>query len=515
MSDPLLHPLRTTALYNPHLLSKEELIELFTARSAILERLLAAITETRRGKVPQHHLVVGQRGMGRTMLLRRLKFELEDHPELAGRWLALSFPEEQYNVGRLSDFWLNCLDALAERLEDAGQHEEAERLDEALEDTRHSSEQERAAEALELLLETAKRLKKRLALLVDNVDLVFERIQQDGWKLREVLAHEPAILLIGASTRFMEETYEYEQPFYDFFAVHELRGLTADETIGLLRHYAGVWKSPEVLRITDQEPARIRTLHALSGGNPRTLAMLYTILARGINGNVRSDLEVLLDQATPLYKARLEALPPQAQQVLHGLAVHWAPWSAGELAAELRIEVNVVSSHLNRLSQQGIVEKVPYDPPSKTGFQVAERFFNIWYLMRMARRARRKLIWLVEFLRLFYSEDDLHEQALRLTLEGDSLPCHPQVELTAALRDRDWSQAAVLLDNLDLSDRVRPFREALETIVQGRRTYLRRVAPEVRGAAEEIVNRLVGKEWTGTGEPPRPAAAKRRVKRRA
>ncbi|MGH8565943.1 MAG: hypothetical protein ACREXW_18395 [Gammaproteobacteria bacterium] len=30
----------------------------------------------------------------------------------------------------------------------------------------------------------------------------------------------------------------------------------------------------------------------------------------------------------------------------------------------------------------------------KAAYQIAERFFNIWYLMRASRRVRRKLIWL-------------------------------------------------------------------------------------------------------------------------
>ncbi len=311
MSDLDEYPLRETAIYNPHLLSKEELIGLFAARQKLLEQLLEDLSRCRPGKTPQHHLLVAQRGMGKTMLLRRLHFAVEDDPELAAVWLPLAFPEEQYNVARLSDLWLNSIDALGDALERLGRGAEAERLDAELEALLDLEEERRSRETLALLIATAAGLERRLVLLIDNIDLIFERISEQAWALREILSEEPAILLVGASARALESSYQYDQPFYDFFHVHELGGLSLEETADLLRQYAERWGNEEVQRVVREEPARIRTLHTLTGGNPRTLALLYNILGRGLDGDVRSDLEALLDHCTPLYKARLEALAPQ------------------------------------------------------------------------------------------------------------------------------------------------------------------------------------------------------------
>lgn len=421
MNGPDQQPLRSAAIYNPHLLSKEELNGLFVVREPLLERLLAELAESPEDSPPQHHLVVGQRGMGKTMLLRRLQYALEDDPDLGSRWLPLAFPEEQYNVAHLSDFWFNCLDALSDALDRGGQREAAEALDREAEAIVTNAEDARARESLDLLTRTARELGRRLVLLVDNLDLVFERVEEHAWKLRETLSSEPGLLLLGASARAIESTYKYDRPFYDFFEVHELGGLSVEETRELLVRYAEQWDTPSVARVAREDAGRIRTLHTLTGGNPRTIALLYSILAQGIDGDVRSDLEQLLDQCTPLYKARLEALPQQAQQVVHALAVHWHPATAGGLAETMRLPVNAVSSQLNRLVKQGIVEKVPYHPDTRTGFQIAERFFNIWYLMRTTRRARRKLLWLVEFLRVFYSQQQLQERATRHLAQGQGL----------------------------------------------------------------------------------------------
>jgi predicted ArsR family transcriptional regulator len=394
--------LRGAALYNPHLLSKAELLEVFQARHALLDRLADDLRATPADRPPQHHLVIGQRGMGKTMLLHRLAYAIEDDPELSQRWVPLTFPEEQYNVAHLSDFWLNCLDALSDRLERTGQRDVAADLDERIEALRKVAEKNRSREALSTLLDAARRLGRRVALLVDNVDLVFDRISgKEEWAFRDTLSRETELLFVGASAAAGEVTYDHSRAFYDFFQVHELDGLSLDETRRLLLHYAEVWSEPEVAEIVERHHARLRTLHTLTGGNPRTIVLLFNVLARGMGGDVRTDLEQLLDQCTPLYKARFEALPEQAQRVVHALAIHWDPISAGELAREMRLKVNLVSAQLNRLVQQGVVEKVPYHPATKTGFQIAERFFNIWYLMRASRRVRRRLIWLVEFLRLY------------------------------------------------------------------------------------------------------------------
>jgi Flp pilus assembly protein TadD len=411
-SDFRQQPLRGAALYNPHLHGKNELLSLFVVRQALLDQLLEDLRATDAGKSPQHHLILGQRGMGKTMLLRRLGYAIEDDVILRDRWLPLNFPEEQYNIAHLSDFWLNCIDSLSDLLEMQGRHDVAEDLDDRAAALRSSGEEQRSRQALGLLVGAARELGRRLVLLVDNVDLIFERVREQEWALREVLSSEPALVMIGASANAVESSFAYDQAFYDFFRVHELEGLSFEETCEFLLRYAEIWGTPEVKRVAEQEMGRIKVLHTLTGGNPRTLVLLFNVLAVGVEGDVRTDLERLLDQSTPLYKARFEAHSTQAQQIVHAMAVRWDPISAGELAEDLGWEVNVVSAQLSRLVKQGTVEKVAYDPESKTGFQIAERFFNIWYLMRASRRLRRRLIWLVEFLKVLYSQEELRAKAM-------------------------------------------------------------------------------------------------------
>lgn len=436
------------AIYNPGILSKDELVRLFVARRNLLQQIISDLRREKVKGIPQHRLLVGARGMGKSTLLHRISYAVEDDPALSAVWIPLTFPEEQYNVARLSDLWLNCLDALSDALERSGKHDEAEALDDIIDGLPGKNEEERSRKALEALLGHAQRMGKRLLLLIDNIDLVLDRLAKEHWTIREMLAKEDAPLLIGATSRPLEPTYVYEGAFYDFFKIDNLNKLQLEEMHGVLQTLSTELKAPQVAELLKSDPARIRVLYDLTGGNPRTTVLLFGVLAQGIDGDVRTDLERLLDQCTPLYKARFEELSNQAQQVVDALALHWDPATAAAVAERAHLDVNSVSSHLNRLSEQGIVEKVRLYPKKKTGFQLSERFFNIWYLMRASRRMRRKLIWLSRFLKSFYSQEELHGLAHRYLSKHLGLDEHQLVKhaeygfaLADALEDCGWRRA--------------------------------------------------------------------------
>ncbi len=405
-------PLKRPALYNPGLWSVAEVRAYYIARSSLLNRLLDDIRRETPGSQPQHRLIVGQRGMGKSTLLRRLAIGMEDDAHLESQWLPLVFPEEQYNVASLADFWLNCLDALGDLQEARGDNAQAAAIDAEVE----SLDRGDSDGALQALLRNASKLQRRLLLLVDNIDLILDRIKTQDWALREVLQGHPEILLIGASSRALEASYDYRAAFYDFFKIDELRGLNLEEMRETILTLARLRGADDVIERIASDPGRLPVLHTLTGGNPRTAVLLYGVLLKGVDGDVRSDLEALLDEVTPLYKARFDELPTQAQQLLDKLALNWDPITARGLANLLGWQVNLVSAQLDRLSASGVVEKVKFGKGKRIAFQVGERFFNIWYLMRASRRVRRKLMWLVEFLRVFFSSDELQKLAkLRLS----------------------------------------------------------------------------------------------------
>lgn len=432
--------LLTLSVYNPSSLSDDDFLRSFVARQVVANRLIERLRDVKRGGLATHQLIMGQRGMGKTSMLRRLAIAVSHDERLSEVFIPLSFREEQYNVHSLSVFWVNCLDALADWYDRIGQPKKAREIDE---DVSRLNVTDKSS-ALETFKRWVAAEGKRPLLLLDNIDLIFNGLKNEQWALRKHFQEPGGIVVVGGSATYMEATVDREAAFYDFFQVTKLDKLTKDELIACLRSLALArgHDGEKVVRLVDQEPARIRTIHDLTGGNPRTLTLLYILLEIDASGDVFSDLERLLDQVTVLYKARVEDLPPQARVVLDAVALAWNPVLAAEVSQVTALDVSAVSSQMDRLQKEGVVEKVSVSKTTKSAYQICERFFNIWYLMRHGpRRQRTRLRWLTGFLKSFYSPDQLLERAKLLVngaSNGDADQGQMLIALSEAIDDEGW-----------------------------------------------------------------------------
>jgi len=403
------------AVYNPAILDDNEFMEGFVARHELTERLLSRLREITPKNVARHLLLIGQRGMGKTSMLRRLALGVAKDPTLEAVLIPLTFREEQYNVHNLHVFWCNCLDALGDYLEKIGRHDQATQLDLEVGKLASKGSDPDGVAACALFKEWCTKEGKRPLLLVDNIDLIFSGLkEQHQWGLRRILQERGGVVMVGASAGFLESAAKIEEPFYDFFQVHQLEKLSHQELLTCLRQIALKRgdAGARVIKVLDSDPARIHTLYDLTGGNPRTLVLLYLLLELDSEGDVMDDLERLLDQVTALYKARVEDLAPQTRVVLDAVALAWNPVTMAQVAAETGLETTSISSQFDRLLKMGILEKVSLSTPAPTGYQLGERFFNIWYLMRNAsRRMRNRLRWLTEFLQRLYSPQQISDMA--------------------------------------------------------------------------------------------------------
>lgn len=445
------------ALYNPARLSDEDFLSGFVAREALAELILDRLRDIRKDGLAQHRLIVGQRGMGKTSLLRRLALEVRRDPQLASVLIPLSFREEQYNVHSMFALGCNCLDALGDFFEATGQQQKTRELDRELAALGRAGDTD-GSQAFDLFRSWLKREGRRPLLLVDNLDIVLAGVAKDHWSLRRLLQQAGGIVMIGASAHGLEAAIHPAGAFYDFFQVDLLERLDLGEVKACLRRLSSLRgeAGQRVRQLLASDPARIEVLHDLTGGNPRTLAMLYLVL-EAADDDLMRDLERLLDQATPLYKARVEELAPQARVVFDALALHWDPVTAADLAALTSLDTSAVSTQLDRLVKDGIAEKTSLSKTRRAGFQVAERFFNIWYLMRHGpRRQRQQLKWLVETLRCLYSPAELegHARAILGGREG-AISGSYCLAVSDALADgplKDWLARRALRDDPRLAD---------------------------------------------------------------
>ncbi|MDO6962948.1 tetratricopeptide repeat protein [Rhizobium alvei] len=425
-----------TALYNHSSLNDADFVANFTARRDMLDALIRRLKVADESGLGHHNILIGPRGMGKTTLLRRLAIAITETPDLSSRYIPLGFREEQYNVLTLDDFWRNCGEALAEWGEANAKNDLADRLDRELANETWAN----GLRAGEQFRKEMQQLNRRAVLLVDNLDLILNALpSEDKWALRRFLQANNGPIIIGAAAHYLEDNADRDAAFYEFFQPHHLEPLNEHETEYCMRSLAAR-RGPHglhVLEVLDTQPERLKTLHVLTGGNPRILTLIYRLLEVNETEAAMADLEVLLDQVTPYYKSRVEEYQtPQQRAVIDAIALHWDPVTTGELSKKTRIASTTLSPLLARLRKDGFIEQTQTSG-SYAGHQIVERFLNIWYLMRHGtRRTKQKMRWLVSFLTNFYSSSDLNKLANRTVSSGYTERLSPDFEfaLNEAIR---------------------------------------------------------------------------------
>ena len=406
MAEPTIIPLQRISVFMPHRLTDMEMRLLFVARKPLFERIMQRIGQEKSKSIPQHYLLVGVRGMGKTMLLRRLAVELSDE-KYRNRFVGLSFPEEQYNIDRLSKFWLNALDALANTLQKEGDEAAADLLDKEIAQLETIKiEEQKSNSSYQLLADRCQTLGRRPVFLLDNLNLIFDRLSEvEHSKIRALITSNNAPIFVGASADLVKD--DYQAPFYDAFDVEYLPKLDFKQTLSLIEYLAEVTDQRDFKTHLYQNLPRLEALHQLTGGNVRTLILLFRLVVKDFSGSeIYQDLEALVDDMTPIYKAQFEEFSPQTQLVLDAIALLWDPCSLDGIREFTNLETGKISAHLDRLQKAGWIQKL--GSRKKSTYEISERFFNVWYLMRRgSRRQGRDLQWLTQFLQGWFNKKEI------------------------------------------------------------------------------------------------------------
>ncbi|NOQ73155.1 MAG: AAA family ATPase [Crocinitomix sp.] len=394
------YQLTQLAVYNPQRLDDDVFKDFFVIRQKQFEYLMEELKDERNSSIPQHHIVIGARGMGKSTLLKRIEIELKTKEYK--QFVPILYPEEQYNITTLSDFWLNTLDRLADYLDELGNDELTERIDEEVSKFQKTEDREGLDDAIFVFIQKiVKKLKKRPVLLIDNINILFDRLElNEQHKLRNVLSKNGVPIIIGGSPVKIDALLNYGAPFYDAFEIQYLEKITNDDLFLVLNNLAKITSSEFIQKELKENSARLKVINQLTGGNPRTAVMLFKLISNGFSESLVQDLDALLDDITPLYKARFEEeLSPQLQIIMNAIALNWHPIAIEQLREQTGLSNAKLSPQLKRLIDSGwIIKEKGYETKGHI-YSVNERFFNIWYLMRQSsRRDKKQITHLARFL---------------------------------------------------------------------------------------------------------------------
>ncbi len=421
------------ALYNPGLLPPDVLLSEFTARRPLLARLLDIIRANDPGEPPQHVLCVGPRGMGKTTLLCAIAATIKlREPELAQQWQPVIFDEESRRIGDLADFWLECIRQWESETEP--NLTRSHRIDALLAKPGPDIEDQ----AREVFLALVDSSGKRALLLIDNLNDIFIAVNdaESLMRLRSFLMSDPRVMIIGAATRWFSDVTGLDKPFFEFFRPFDLHALSLEEMRECLAGVATARGDQRVLDTLRDRPGSIEVLHILTGGNPRLIRTFYRLLNEGMNGELRLQLERLIDDYTPYHKAIIDALPGQQQRVLDAIALEWNPCEVATVARTTRLPSNQVSAQIKALIKAGLIsEAANMGHSKKKAYLLTDRFSNIHYLMRHGRTGKTRMKWFVMMLRALFDDSEFADAAAKM------------VKLTAASEGGQAADSLILAQN--------------------------------------------------------------------
>ena len=389
--------------YTPDEMSEDEFLKRFVVRTDIFEDIFEDIQSWNEQSSNQHYIIIGQRGQGKTTLLRKIYIECKNDKNLKKNLLSIKFAEEQYQIRTLSRLW----EEVAEYLQDMYE-EDFPNISDIMEE--HYEDDDYEIKVFSLLEKEIKKKNKKLLILVDNIDELIGKLSiKEQRRFREILLSSKIFKIIGGSTKMLEQHYDYSQPFYEFFKIIKLKGFTLEESKTFLLALANKNEKKKIQNIIKNDSQRIEIIRRLTGGVPRTLVMLFDIFLDE-KGDSFEDLLKILDEVTPLYKHRMDDLPAQLQDIVHTIAINWDGIFTKEIALKTKMQSKAVAAQLKKLEKYEIVEATTVG--KNKIYKIKERFFNIWYLMRFGRKKdRQRVEWLIAFLTSWCTKEELANKA--------------------------------------------------------------------------------------------------------
>ena len=396
---------RRVMKYNPAFLTEQELADSFVVRHNELDSILQTIRENR-GDSNQHVIVIGPRGSGKTTLILKVVSEIKKDDTLSKIWHPVVFPEESYGILNPGEFWHKALLHLSDSIKD-------ERMMKSYEELKDETKDDYLRErSLAQILDFADKGKKRVLFIVENFQMLLgDQISEKGaWALRHTFLHEPRIMILATATARFDQIENESMAMFDLFKKIILRPLDENECRAL-------WKS-----ITGIEPPdrRIRPLQILTGGNPRLMVIISSFSSHLSFKQLMEDLLHLVDEHTEYFKTQLDNLPAMERKVYVALAELWEPSSARRIAAAGRIDVNMASALLNRLESRGAVTVMDRKSRRKY-YQIAERMYNIYYLMRSRSASFERVRAAVNFITQMYEPRKIRDISLQIAKEACAL----------------------------------------------------------------------------------------------
>lgn len=380
---------------NPVILEK-----LLVGREDAIKYLYESVESIAKNNDTQYILVIGQRGMGKTHLIRVLYSRIQKFIETEKLEVAY-FSEEEYGIADYFDFLMRVIIALKKWNE-----KDEAFFDQKIIELQELSQGNRENLAEKIIEEYIG--KKPLLILTENFADILESIKpKEQSKLRAWLSRIKKISIIATSQNISDDFDSEERPFYEWFNSYYLKKLTYYDTLDFLRKLAVLENQQNVIDyLDDKKNGEIKALHRLVKGNHRLLVTFYQFLKTNTLASLSENFIKTINDLKPYYETHIRYLPPQQQKVLRFIALQRKPQQGVDISKNCFIDQKSLTKQLSELTRKKLVEAIvnPNDKRNKL-YEVSEPLLRISIEVGEHREGITAIF--IDFLAIYYNEEEL------------------------------------------------------------------------------------------------------------
>lgn len=419
---------RIVETFNTHRILPDVVRELATGRDDELRELLQEIRHaaTHPETPPQHMIVYGERGSGKSFLMRLVEIEGENLARSENLPLVfVLLPEEQYNIKTAPQI----LEVVAAKVRGDDWSASAYSFD----PRPPAKAWEAAGQALSDALDRRFGEGRGLAVvMIENFDALSRNLFGTGslestkkGKGTKSVTNEPLAaeerfraLLGKKGARFMliatatgTVDLDYNRPLFLAFKALDPNAWDGDACIAYFNKRR---KLQGLEELTVIEEARARAIAEFIGGNPRLAQLLAEVLASPDARTIAQTLDALSDHLADYYRRRLDDLPSNTAGLLDALIRKGEPCSQSELATRVGVQQSQIADAFSYLTQARLLAGDRARDGRSTLYRVRDRLFVHFYRRRYGGEEHAVgLTPIVELLAAFFTTEERSELARR------------------------------------------------------------------------------------------------------
>jgi tetratricopeptide (TPR) repeat protein len=445
--------------FTPSLMAPEALESIFVQRHDLAKQIIERIRSSAIDRSPQHTIMTGPRGIGKTHLLSLVYYRVRAMTDIRERLGLAWLREEEWEITSFLDFLIRLLHALA-----AEQEDDTSILPRI--NALYNLTPERAAVAAVDMLHDLVR-GRTLLILAENLDELLHGMGEDGRRqLQRFLKNHPMFIMLASSQIPLNDYFELGNPMLPGKChLQTLDELSHEESISLLAKIAAYRGDQQLATFlsTPRGLARMRALKYLAGGNHRAYVIFSHFITRDSLDDLIEPLMRTIDDLTPYYQARMAGLVPEQRKIIAFVCESRHPVAHREIARRCFMKMETAAAHLEALRKIGHLQSFTVG---------ADRFYELREpLMRLSIEVKkhrgRPVHLLVDFLRLWYSPAELQQRLAALPADAIlerayALPalyateeegCHPRIpvccaEYRRAVERNDYAHALQAAEEL-------------------------------------------------------------------